>query len=152
MCWPLRSSARLCCCSCPPTCCWWRGGCEGTSPSGCWLGWGSTADWPQTKVATTTASDWATPSLLGLNYIDVMVMKLTAFVKDIPASPISFLVFLSGVWGEKGTTNKLQMPDFIMKMALTLINEHKSVYKWICIYNADYLHEQCWQKWPQSKN
>lgn len=58
-----------------------------------------------------------------------MVMKLTAFVKDIPASPISFLVFLSGVWGEKGTTNKLQMLDFIIKMALTLINEHKSVYK-----------------------
>ena len=41
-----------------------------------------------------------------------MVMKLTAFVKDIPASPISFFVFLSGVWGEKGQTKELQLPDF----------------------------------------
>lgn len=73
-----------------------------------------------------------------------MVMKLTAFVKDIPASPISFFVFLSGVWGKKGETNKLQMPHFIMKIALTLTNEQKSIYKWIPIHNADYLHEQPW--------
>lgn len=52
---------------------------------------------------------------------------LTAFVKDIPASPISFLVFLSGVWREKGGSNKL--PECMMKPAVVLINEQKSVHK-----------------------
>lgn len=62
-----------------------------------------------------------------LNYVRATVMELTAFVKDIPASPISFLVFLSGVWREKGGSNKL--PDCIMKTAVMLINEQKSVHK-----------------------
>lgn len=62
-----------------------------------------------------------------LHYIRATVIELTAFLKDIPASPISFLVFLSGVWREKGASNKL--PDCIMKTAVMLINEQKSVNK-----------------------
>lgn len=64
-----------------------------------------------------------------LNYIRATVIKLTAFVKDIPASPISFFVFLSGVWREKGGSDKLQMPDCIMKTAVMLINEQESAHK-----------------------
>lgn len=127
-CWPPRSSARLCCCSCPPRCCWWRGGCEGTFPSGCWLCWGSTVDWPQTTVEAETTSDWATYFLLVCLLERHLCGKLTAFVKDIPASPISFFVFLSGVWRGKGKSNELQMPHLLRKW---LINGQKSVYKWI---------------------
>lgn len=106
-CWPPRSSARLCCCSSPLTCCWWRGGCGGISPSGCWLGWGSTAGWQQTErtggeslftdLLIFFTTKW---SLMRRNTTVratiAMLMILTALEKDIPASPISFFVLLSG--------------------------------------------------------
>lgn len=40
-----------------------------------------------------------------LHHVCRTVITLTAFWKDIPASPSSFLVFLSGVWREKGGSN-----------------------------------------------
>lgn len=40
-----------------------------------------------------------------LHHVCGTVIKLTAFWKDIPASPSSFFVFLSGVWREKGGSN-----------------------------------------------